>query len=345
MSVKTALKSATPTPKVATQSTVGLITGLITWLLVTTYWKTGLPIQVAVALPGLVTFGMGFVGGWLKKENINVPTDLAVRVGLGAITMYDSTNPGAIPANAQLVAAYVDGFGGYTAAVARFGASKVVSISVGNNNADVADVETGAMTPGDLPGWIARQVARGVKRPVVYCNESTWPSVKAAVGGANVSYWIANPGGNGIISGADAVQNVWEGSWDSSVVQPSFPFYNGTVTPPPPPPPVTYPLKAGDTGALVITTQDNLNKWAKPIKLAKDLVVDGNYGPLTEAAVKLALVHFDYSAAHVALGEVPQSLAVHLAGAVPVDPPPPPPVKTLKSVTVGFSDGTTQEIT
>lgn len=73
MTVKTALKSAAPTPKVAAQTSVGVITGLITWLLVTTYWKTGLPVQVAVALPGLVTWGVGFAAGWLKKENIVVP--------------------------------------------------------------------------------------------------------------------------------------------------------------------------------------------------------------------------------------------------------------------------------
>jgi hypothetical protein len=157
--------------------------------------------------------------------------------------MYDSTNPSAIPANAQLVAAYVDGYGGYSAAVARFGASKVVSISVANNDADVADVENGAMTPADLPGWIERQVARGVKRPGVYCNQSTWPSVKAAVAGRNVSYWIADPGGAAEIPGADAAQNVWEGSWDSSVCQPSWPWYTGQPTPPPPPPKPPYPAK------------------------------------------------------------------------------------------------------
>lgn len=285
MTVKTALKSAAPTPKVAAQTTVGVITGLITWLLVTTYWKTGLPVQVAVALPGLVTWLVGFGAGWLKKENITVPPLLAEDAAGATVTMYDSTNPASIPAGAALVAAYVDGFGGFTAAVARFGAAKVISISVGNNNADVADVENGAMTPGDLPGWISRQQARGVKRPVVYCNESTWPSVKSAVGGASVSYWIANPGGSGVISGADAVQNVWEGSWDSSVVQSSFPFYPGTVTPPAPPNP--YPtIQLGDTGTAVTTAQTDLNKWHTVAGTNAAVTVDGSYGVLTEAAVK-----------------------------------------------------------
>jgi hypothetical protein len=157
------------------------------------------------------------------------------------VVMYDSVNPAAIPSNAQLVAAYVDGYGGYSAAVARFGASKVVSISVGNNDADVADVETGAMTPADLPGWLTRQRARGIARPGVYCNQSTWPAVKVAVAGTAVAYWIADPAGPALIAGADAAQNTWTGTWDSSVCQPSWPWYNGQPTPTPPKPPPTPP--------------------------------------------------------------------------------------------------------
>jgi hypothetical protein len=191
-------------------------------------------------------------------------------------TMYDSTEISAIPAGAKLVAAYVDGFGGYEAAVARFGAANVVSISVQNTNADVADVENGAMTPADLPGWLARQYARGIMRPGIYCNQSTWPSVKAVVGGnTRVSYWIAAPGENGSagpesIDGADAVQNVWEGTYDVSVCQPTWPWYK---TPPAPPKPV-YPAKQTGTvhsdttgGNAKVYTVDGGQTWTfhKPI--------------------------------------------------------------------------------
>ena len=89
MTVKTALKSAQPTPKVAAQTTAATITGLITWLLVTTYWKSGLPIDVAVALPTIVAVVWGFASGWLKKENIVIPPlaapTPAVRDGLTAL--------------------------------------------------------------------------------------------------------------------------------------------------------------------------------------------------------------------------------------------------------------------
>lgn len=239
-----------------------------------------------------------------------------------SITMYDSTEPSAIPANATLVAAYVDGYGGYSEAVARFGAKRVISVSVGNNDADVADVETGGMSAGDLPGWIERQVARGIKRPVVYCNVSTWPSVKEAVAGRNVSYWIAHPGGPATMAGADAVQNVWESSWDSSVVQPSFPFYNGTVSPPPVTPPVTPPKPFYGRPVHQLATVDTVNytiSWLPPTPvkgvpaptLYQVYVYDGvtneahavvGYGPATTKTTKLqvnGLKHGSHYIVHI----------------------------------------------
>jgi peptidoglycan hydrolase-like protein with peptidoglycan-binding domain len=207
------------------------------------------------------------------------------------LTMYDSTNPSLIPSGAALVASYVDGYGGYTAAVNRFGAEKCVSISVQNNNADVADVETGAMTPGDLPGWISRQQARGIKRPVIYCNASTWPSVKAAVGNAEVSYWIAewtdNP--TQTLAGADAVQYASTSSYDLSYVLPTFPFYPGGVTPPPT---TTTPLVQDgsvdpvDGVNAVHNLQTRLNVWQVTVGKYAVLTVDGNFGALTLTAVK-----------------------------------------------------------
>jgi hypothetical protein len=168
------------------------------------------------------------------------------------VTMYDSVNPDAIPSDAALVASYVDGFGGYDAAVAKFGASKVVSITVSGKDADVADVEPGAMTAGQLPAWIAAQKARGVARPGVYCSESLWSSVKAAVGDADVSYWIADWTGSPFaLAGADAVQYANGASYDLSLVQDTFPWYPGAVTPPTPPaPPVGPKLPAKQIGTV-----------------------------------------------------------------------------------------------
>jgi hypothetical protein len=86
--------------------------------------------------------------------------------------------------------------------------------------------------------------------------------------------------------------------------------------------------------------QTNLNKWATTIKLSPVLEVDGDFGSVTEAAVKLALTYFDYSAANVALGEVPEALWTSLEGTPPVTPPadpkygPPTDLKVALTTTV-----------
>jgi peptidoglycan hydrolase-like protein with peptidoglycan-binding domain len=201
------------------------------------------------------------------------------------LTMYDSTNPDVIPANAALVASYVDGYGGYNAAITRFGAEKCVSVSVQNNNADVADVETGAMTTADLPGWIARQQARGVARPIVYCNASTWPSVKAAVGAAKVSYWIAEWTNNAsqTLEGADAVQYASNASYDLSYVLDTFPFYPITTSTPTIQDGAVDPVDGVDA---VHNLQTRLNVWRVTVGKYAALTVDGNFGALTLTAVQ-----------------------------------------------------------
>lgn len=233
----------------------------------------------------------------------------------GGIIMYDSTEPSAFPSGAALVASYVDGYGGYAAAVSRFGAAKCVSISVGNTNADFADVEPGAMTTGELSGWISRQKARGISRPGLYSDGSQYNSVRAA-GGSSCSYWTANPTGQVVqtLPGRDAVQSVFGSAYDESWVLSSFPWYPGGVTPPPPPT-NPWPLSNGSTGANVVTLQRGLNKWkyASPL-----LVTDGNFGALTEDAVKTAQAARKLPVTGVVDETLWKILLVN-----PVPPPPP----------------------
>jgi putative peptidoglycan binding protein len=203
------------------------------------------------------------------------------------VNMYDSVNPGAIPHDAALVASYVDGFGGFAKAVELFGISKCVSISVENNNADVADVEPGAMKVTDLPGWVARQKARGIKRPVVYSDRVDYPACFAEVGSA-VSYWTADPVGTPTtLPGRDAVQYLFTGSYDVSLVLPTFPFYPAAPLLPPPPPDPT--LRLGSVGPEVAKLQQLLNRHgsAQP-----PLATDGVFGLKTRQAVE------NYQAAH-----------------------------------------------
>ena len=286
---------------------------------------------------------------WSRKQKEQI---LKAALAAGGVIMYDATSALAFPASSVLVASYVDGYGGYSASVARFGAAKCVSISVGNNDADIADVEPGAMTTAELPAWIARQKARGIARPGLYSDGSQYASVLAA-GGPSCSYWTANPTGGvqQVLPGRDAVQTVFGATTDTSWVLPSFPWYPGGTVITPPVPVTPWPLQSGSTGAYVVTLQQNLNRWALEIGLTLNLTADGNFGPLTTAAVKLAEVHW----LMVQDGIMDEILWTDLAGTpgpvtkppVVISPPPPltppPPAtaaRTISRVTVTFSDGT-----
>jgi Putative peptidoglycan binding domain len=99
--------------------------------------------------------------------------------------------------------------------------------------------------------------------------------------------------------------------------------------PVPPPPGNPWPLALGSSGANVILAQRGLNKWryASPL-----LVTDGNFGALTETAVKTAQAALKLPAT----GVVDETLWKDLLADPPpvVVPPPPPPV-----VTTGTQEG------
>lgn len=107
-------------------------------------------------------------------------------------TMYDSTDINAIPADATMVAAYMDGaFMNEDAARARFPNATIVRITVfGAPDVHVIDCETRDATPQQAANW-ARQEANAGRSPTIYCNYSTWSQVQACDPPANVSYWVA----------------------------------------------------------------------------------------------------------------------------------------------------------
>jgi hypothetical protein len=74
----------------------------------------------------------------------------------------------------------------------------------------VLDVEPGDATPEEAPGWARRRRESGFAYPVIYCNRSTWPKVKAAFAAQRVDpplYWIATASGKAEIpDGAIAAQ-------------------------------------------------------------------------------------------------------------------------------------------
>jgi hypothetical protein len=130
------------------------------------------------------------------------------------LQMFDSVTPGNLPPGADAYAGYADGrFANLTALRARFPGKRILEIAVfASTDAEAADCETGDMTPFQVPGWVKRQQARGVHRPVVYASISVMPSVLAALGGAGIArsevrLWSAHYGaGKHICTGMDGTQ-------------------------------------------------------------------------------------------------------------------------------------------
>ena len=152
-------------------------------------------------------------------------------VDTALITLYDCDNDGAgIPANAQAVAGYGDG-GNYATLVARFPHAHHLLIATHPSvDGDCLDVERGDSAPADVPGWVHRQAARGVHRPVIYGSVATYmPAVLAELHAAkiplaSVRLWVAHWGAPPVVpAGFDAIQYRQNGfAFDESVCLPDF---------------------------------------------------------------------------------------------------------------------------
>jgi hypothetical protein len=127
--------------------------------------------------------------------------------------MYDAVTPANIPRTAAMVAGYVNGKYAWAASDwARFPNAVQVQISVRAawTVGHVLDVEPGDATPAEAVGWFQARRAHGAD-PTVYCNLSTWPSVRAAFAAAGVPeshYWIAKyDGAASVYAGSVAKQH------------------------------------------------------------------------------------------------------------------------------------------
>ena len=130
------------------------------------------------------------------------------------LRMLDSITPANLPPGADAYAGYVDGrFANAAEMKARFPGARVLTIAVfASSDAEAADCEPGDMMPAQLPGWVKRQQARGVARPVVYASISQMPAVLAELTAAGiprgeVRLWSAHYGrGKHICTGMDGTQ-------------------------------------------------------------------------------------------------------------------------------------------
>lgn len=218
-------------------------------------------------------------------------------------TMYDAVTPTNIPRAAQMVAGYVDGKYAWTAAEwALFPHATKVRIAVfsSTNDGHVLDVEPGCSSPTSAPGWVVKRRAAGVD-PSVYCNLSTWPTVRTAFHNAGIAephWWIAAYPGIGakLYPGTVGHQFANPGPVDVSIVADYWPGVDlPIVSRDHPRNPVRGPFPlavghgytVGSRGWGVVEIQ----------MLTGAMPVDGAYGPITSARVQAwTKLHGPYTA-------------------------------------------------
>jgi hypothetical protein len=221
--------------------------------------------------------------------------------------MYDTSQNGQFPAGAAAYAAYVDGGVGdqpnYQHVTAAYPGARHLSIALfAVHDADALDVELGAAAPSDIPGWHARQVARGIARPVIYASASTMNDEVLAVlrlagiPRAKTRLWTAHYGAGEHVCApsscgdlcipADGTQwtdNALGRNLDQSLLLDDF-FGTSPVSTG-----VNWTeqimqqlpeLTQGATGTFVRTVQFQLGERGHPV------TVDGSFGNLTLGAVK-----------------------------------------------------------
>lgn len=103
--------------------------------------------------------------------------------------MFDSVNLDTVPASAQAVAGYTSGnWPTFPEVQRRWPHARHLSIAISaRHDAECLDIEPGDSVPADAPGWLIRQEARGVHRPVVYGSESTLPQIFGALERARIA--------------------------------------------------------------------------------------------------------------------------------------------------------------
>ena len=256
------------------------------------------------------------------------------------LTGQDSVSPLGMQAGKDVYAGYGRGtFTNISSVEADFPGKKYVSISpYVTTGVDCLDIETGDAVPSDAPAFVHSWVRVNTTKPLLYANGSTMPYVENALNAAgiprvNYGLWVAAWDNDPVIPGGfDAIQyastyNYDADSFDSSLFVPT-------------PPPALWPMLPGVSGNQVKSLQAVLNKLSKKIHLNPLLVVDGNYGPKTVAAVELAQHVFGKPTTLVA-GTVDQAYFIgleHQVSGTPVPPKQSPlclPVNDLKLLAEG----------
>ncbi len=226
--------------------------------------------------------------------------------------MFDTAFNSQFPPGAQAYAAYVDGGVGdqpnYDWIVKAFPQARHLSIALfAGHNADALDVEARAAVPPDIPGWYARQVARGIARPVIYAsvstmNDSVLPVLgQAGIARVQVRLWTAHYGLGEHICGphscgalsVDADGTQWTSSamgldLDQSLLAADFfgtaPFLTPTEM-------IMQALpvvQQGSTDRSAVRRVQALVNAAREDRGMAAILEDGVFGPATAGALKQA---------------------------------------------------------
>lgn len=238
------------------------------------------------------------------------------------VTLFDAVTPAHIPANPPAVAGYDDGDESEWPAEAwgQFPGALKIHITVkGLLTSDVADVETGDLTPQSGALWAKARVELG-KRPCIYTNFDNWPACQAACAAVGltaqeVDWWIAQWGpqpGQGnphLLPGSVATQ------WDHDLApgydiservaswRPSAPISQPEPGPipvptPPQPGPVPAPAPEADVQPPAPVLSEGANNPA--VGALQELIclrgwtikVDDDFGPITAGAVRAVEAHY-----------------------------------------------------
>lgn len=242
--------------------------------------------------------------------------------------MYDSATNSQFPSGAYAYASYVDGSvadqPNYPWVSSAFPGAHHLSIALfADHDADCLDVEPGAAAAGQVPGWVARQRARGVSRPCIYASVSRMrDEVMPALSSFGISFsqvrlWSAHYGAGEHICGPATCKQVprdmdgtqWTDCAQGKILDQSLilgTFFGGAA-PAPPGQWTEYDmaklavLRLGDKDQpgeffSVHRLQALLREAGKVLSIPAAVVEDdGDFGPLTAAAVDAIQAHYQLS--------------------------------------------------
>lgn len=236
---------------------------------------------------------------WRLKTGHFAPRDVGIA---NTLLGMDSLDVAAMERGLAVYGGYVyGGFGGNMAQVkARMGnGPHYVSISPVVQSAVRAmtlDVEPGDATVGDTPAWFRLGAGDGALKPWIYTSAGDLQAVINELADNGIArdryflwsaHWIGlhicSPGGCGYPQ-ADATQYASTNTFDSDV----FSTFMFGAAPPPNPRPTISNGNVDPVGGVnaVHNLQGRLNVWRNTVNKYPLLTVDGNFGAVTETAVK-----------------------------------------------------------